>query len=149
MTVSLNVFALEAALVGISANNYTNDFQTQPVSSGTSTVSGATQYTHAAAVDFNSATNTPSSSSTPLLSTVPQFNVKDVKIAANGNCEIRKNGALIKSGAFSGSPCQKIYSNVIQASGSGSTATQVLPVEYQDPDYSSLQKYQSSNFEAY
>ncbi len=146
MTVSLNVFALEAALVGVSANNYTNDFETQPVSSGTSTISGATQYTHTAAVDFNSASNTPTSSSTPLLSTVPQFNVKDVKVAANGNCEIRKNGALIKSGAYSGSPCQKIYGKGIQSSGSGSTATEVLPDEYRDPDFSSLKSYQSSNY---
>lgn len=135
----------DSAPVGVSATTYTNDFQTQPASSGT--ISGATQWTNVntqTAVNYNPPTNTTSTSSTPLLSTVPQFNVKDVKVTASGNCEVRKNGAVIKSGPYNGSPCHKIYGTGLQASGSiSTTGAEVLPEYYRDPDFSALQEYQS------
>jgi hypothetical protein len=72
-------------------------------------------------------TGTSSGSTSPLLSTVPQFNVMDVKINASGNCEVKKNGSVIHSGPVAGSPCQSIYGKGISAS---TPTTTTLPDAY-------------------
>jgi hypothetical protein len=91
-------------------------------------------------------TTTPTG--TPLLSTVPLFNVKDVKVSADGKCQIIKNGAVVKTGDFIGSPCQKIYGTQAQAATSATTYEEV-PQWYLEPDYNSLQEYQQTDIRAY
>ncbi len=114
--------------VSVSPGTAVSDAPSSPV--GT-TYSGTTNW-----VDANSPVNsyTPSSATTvstsnnPLLSTDPQFNVMDVKVTASGGCEVKKNGAVIMTGGFAGSPCQKIYGKGLGQSTSSGSST--LPAEY-------------------
>jgi hypothetical protein len=93
-------------------------------------------------------TTTTTTAGTPLLSTEPQFNVSDVKVTADGKCQIMKNGAVIKTDVYAGSPCQKIYGNNLQASGTTTTTTlEAVPDIYYAPDFSSLQEYQQNNYQ--
>jgi hypothetical protein len=101
-------------------------------------------------------TTTTTTAGTPLLSTVPQFNVSDVKVTADGKCQIIKNGAIVKTDVYAGSPCQKIYGNNLQASGTTSTSTSTttyteeIPDIYFQPNFDSLQQYnQQSTYQSY
>ena len=91
---------------------------------------------------YTTTTTTTTTNATPLVSTVPQFNVKDVKVTADGKCQIIKNGSVVKTDVYSGSPCQKIYGTSLQAASSTTASDpMVLPELYRDPDFSTLQEY--------
>jgi len=96
-----------------------------------------------------STSTTTSTSTNPVLSTVPQFNVKDVKVTADGKCQIVKNGAVIKTDVYAGSPCQKIYGTGIQAASSSSTSVNSLPESYREPDFNTLQEYSTQPLTGY
>jgi hypothetical protein len=83
----------------------------------------------ATGVDVFTGATSSSATNTPLISTVPQFNIMDVKVTASGGCEVKKNGTVIMTGGSVGSPCQKLYGKGIQQASSGTAGT--LPLEYQ------------------
>jgi hypothetical protein len=136
MAISVNASAKDA--------NYTTTTQTwaEPMPANTTTYEAATAPTWRARTAPTTTTTT--TTGTPLLSTVPLFNVKDVKVSTDGKCQIIKNGAVVKSGDFNGSPCQKIYGTQAQAAQSA-TQNEEVPKEYLEPDYSRLQEFQPTN----
>ena len=135
MAISVNASALEA-------NYTTTQSWAEPMPA--STIYEATAPTWRP----RTTTTTTTTTGTPLLSTVPLFNVKDVKVSADGKCQIIKNGAVVKTGDFIGSPCQKIYGTQAQAATSATTYEEV-PQWYLEPDYNSLQEYQQTDIRAY
>jgi hypothetical protein len=121
----------ETAPVSVSSGTAVSDAPSAATGTNTNTVvnnnwANADSFT-ATPFDQNSlTTTTTSSSNNPLLSTEPQFNVADVKVTASGGCEVKKNGAVIMTGGFAGSPCQKIYGKGLGQS----TSSSALPTEY-------------------
>lgn len=123
------VYQAPSSPTGVSVNTAISDVPSSPA--GT-TYSGSTNWVNANTLDAvnmnQNVGTTTTSSNNPLLSTDPQFNVMDVKVTASGGCEVKKNGAVIMTGGFAGSPCQKLYGKGLgQTTSSGSST---LPAEY-------------------
>ncbi len=140
----------ETAPVSVSSGTAVSDAPSAPTGTTTNTVvnnnwANADSFT-ATPFDQNSlTTTTTTSSNNPLLSTDPQFNIMDVKVTASGGCEVKKNGAVIMTGGFSGSPCQKLYGKGIEQASSGGSNT--LPIEYQPANLDV--SFDSSEFRSY
>jgi hypothetical protein len=142
--------------VGVNVFQGVSDAETVTATTSGTTTNINTTWTNAntqTPINFNPNTNTSSTTTTsstsgtnPLLSTVPQFNVMDVKVTASGNCEVKKNGAVIMSGPIAGSPCQKIYGNSVSQSSTGTSPTiNSLPLHYQPLNMDVAAEYDSIN----
>ena len=142
MILAVLTMAISVNASAINANSTTTQTWAEPMPADTRTFEAATAPSWRPRTA--PATTTTTTTGTPLLSTVPLFNVKDVKVSTDGKCQIIKNGAVVKSGDFNGSPCQKIYGTQAQAAQSA-TQNEQLPQEYLEPDYSRLEEYQPTN----
>ena len=144
MILAVLTMAISVNASAINANSTTTQTWAEPMPADTRTFEAAT----APSWRPRTAPATTTTTGTPLLSTVPLFNVKDVKVSSDGKCQIIKNGAVVKSGDFNGSPCQKIYGTQAQAAQSA-TQNEAVPQEYLEPDYSRLQEFQPTDNRSY